>query len=272
MKDKDFEEFKEQLKISKSPATTRVYLLYLNQFFDFSKKSSQKVQSMDLIRFLNRLKERGMSDGGLASVRRILSAYFSSFLGRTKLLKKVPIKRSSKQPVVLTKEEVRQLIAAGGTKRNKLIIEFLYCTGLRVSEAARAERQHLNEAKGTLFVPSGKGDKDRTTVFSRLWLARYKRHFTKKRQRFVFAKKNGKPYSSKTMENIIVLSARRGKLRKKITPHTLRHSFATHLLEAGENIRKVQVLLGHSNLATTQIYTHISTKQLESTADLLEGF
>jgi len=269
MKDKDFEEFKEQLKISKSSETTRVYLLYLNKFFAFCKKPSQKVDSFDIIKFLNSLKAKGMSDSGLASVRRILSAYFSGFLGKRQILKKIPVKHSMKQPIVLTREEVKKLIACAGSVRNKLVIEFLYSTGVRVSEAVRAKRSHLNEAKGTLFVPSGKGDKDRVTVFSKAWLKRYKRHFTKKRQKFIFAKKNGKPYSKKTFENIVAFAVKRAKLKKKITPHTLRHSFATHLLESGESIRKIQALLGHSNLATTQIYTHISTKQIEKTRDLL---
>lgn len=269
MRDKDFEEFKEQLKISKSPETMRVYLLYLNKFFAFCKKPSNKVESVDLIKFLNHLKEGGMSDGGIACVRRVLSAYFSNFLGKSRMLKRIPLKRSQVLPVVLTRDEVRQLIAHGGSKEKKLMIEFLYSTGLRVSEAVKAERSHINENNATLFVPKGKGNKDRYTIVSRQWLKRYKNTCTKKRQKFVFQKKKS-PYSEETFRCLVVNAARKAKLKKKVTPHTLRHSFATHLLDAGENIRKIQELLGHASLATTQIYTSISLKQIEKTKNPLE--
>ncbi len=268
--DKDFEDFKELAKISYSKSTQNLYLLYLHQFFNYCKKTSQKVETMDIIRFLNHLKEeKNFSDNGIASVRRVLSAYFGKHLG-TDIMRKIPIKRARHLPVVLSREEVKRLINAADSEKEKLIIEFFYSTGVRVSEAVAVERQDIDKIRGLLRV-RGKGDKDRYTIIPLDWLERYSKVWKKQKQRFLFAKKNNTPYGVIAFERVVKRVAKKARLKKHVTPHTLRHSFATHLLERGENIRKIQKLLGHASLATTQLYTDVSTKEIVKTQSLLEG-
>lgn len=268
-KDKDFEDFKEFAK-TYSASTQKLYLHYLTQFFGYCKKSSSKVESVDVMRFLNYLREeKNYSDNGIGSVRRVMSAYFGKHMGKD-IMRKIPIKRSRHLPVVLTREEIKKLIGGARNEKERLIIEFLYSTGVRVSEAVATERQHIDKSRGLLRV-RGKGDKDRYTIIPLDWLQRYGKGWKKKKQRFLFAKKNNKPYRVLTFERIVKRAAGNARLRKRVTPHTLRHSFATHLLERGENIRKIQKLLGHASLATTQLYTEVSTKEIVKTKSLLEG-
>lgn len=268
-KDKDFEDFKEFAK-TYSASTQKLYLHYLHQFFEHCKKTSQDVEAVDVMRFLNYLREqKNYSDNGIGSVRRVLSAYFSKHM-EMKIMHKIPIKRSRHLPVVLDREEVKRLVNAAGSEKEKMIIEFLYSTGVRVSEAVAVERQNIDKTRGLLRV-RGKGDKDRYTIIPLDWLQRYSKAWKKKKQRFVFAKKNNKPYKVLTFERIVKRAAEKAKLKKKVTPHTMRHCFATHLLERGENIRKIQKLLGHSSLSTTQLYIEVSTKEIVKTKSLLEG-
>jgi len=267
--DKDFENFKEFVK-TYSQSTQKLYLHYLTQFFSFVKKSSQDVEAVDAMRYLNFLREqKNYSDNSIASVRRVLSAYFGKHVGKD-IMAKIPIKRTKHLPVILTREEVKRLIDAADTEKEKLVIEFLYSTGVRVSEAVAIERQQIDKKRGLLRI-RGKGDKDRYTVIPLDWLRRYSQVWKKKKQRYLFAKKNNKPYGVLAFERIVRRAAEKARLRKRVTPHTLRHSFATHLLEMGENIRKIQKLLGHSSLATTQIYVSVSTKEIAKTPSLLEG-
>lgn len=269
MRDKDFEDYKQELELA-SESTKSVYLFYLNKFFDLVKKPSREIKRPDVIKFLNSLKADNQAIATQKMALRVLSAYFKKYLDRKHVTEGISLPRESKERVVLTREEVKDLIGAPKlSERDRLIIEFVYCSGVRVSEVVKLEKRDIDFDTRLVRVRAGKGLKDRTTICSKKWVKKYLK-WCKKRQKFLFCKQNGSPYSIDTIQHIIRGAAEKAGIKKKVTPHTLRHSFSTHLLEAGENIRKIQILLGHSNLNTTAIYTHISTKEIGETKDLLE--
>ncbi len=168
-------------------------------------------------------------------------------------------------PRVLSREEVTRLLNAA-VGRERRILETLYATGLRVSELCRVTHQDLLVERGLLRVRMGKGRKTRYTLLPRELGAQLRRESG---ERFVFESAPGKPYTPRAVQKIVQRVAQRAGL-EDVTPHTLRHSFATHLLEAGVNIRIIQEVLGHANLQTTQVYTHVTLHELERTASPLE--
>ena len=144
----------------------------------------------------------------------------------------------------------------------------LYSTGLRVSELVNLKIDHLNFNDGTGWVRKGKGNKDRLFSISAALCSELKDYLDVREHEYVFSK--NKPLTTRNIQKIIKLTSGLAEIRKKVTPHTLRHSFATHLLENGTDIRLIQSLLGHSNLNTTQIYTHISGDQIRKVQNPLD--
>lgn len=152
--------------------------------------------------------------------------------------------------------------------KNYALISTLYSAGLRLSECLNLQVKDIDSANMTIIVRGGKGKKDRHTVLSSKLLKVLKLYYlsTKiKPQTYLFpSKKNlNRPIATHTASNIIKRATERAKINKKVTSHTFRHSFATHLLEDGYNIRKIQVILGHKSLATTMIYTHLTKNFLK---------
>jgi len=183
-------------------------------------------------------------------------------------------KKEKYLPTVLTKEEVRTLFDVTKEPRDKLILELLYSSGLRVSELCSLKIDSCNFEEGTAKVIGGKGNKDRLVILSKNWILDYQKYRAKYNKKhsseYVFAKLNGKPFSSDTIQRIVKNSAKLAKISKDISPHSLRHSYATHMLEQGENLRTIQTLLGHASIATTQIYTKVSTEDLKKVKNPLD--
>ena len=178
-------------------------------------------------------------------------------------------------PEVLSPEDVGALIEAPGTKgalalRDRAILEVLYATGARVSELCGLELQAVNFDVGYVRC-RGKGSKERVVPLggaAKKALVRYLDRGRPKQEKtssgnFLFLSRTGRPLGRDSVWNIVKKYARKLGLGKKISPHTLRHSFATHLLERGANLRAVQEMLGHADIATTEIYTHVDTMRLK---------
>jgi len=256
-----------------SPQTIKMYLCYFNEFRGFVKKPVDFVERDDIVSFLAEKKETGkVSNATLALVHASLHYFFHNIL-RKKIVEDIKIaKKAKKLPTVLSKEEVRDLIKATPPKRDRLIVQFLYSSGCRVSECVKLKTENVNFKELIGSIRGGKGNKDRTIILSKEWSKRVKKYIDKKKVKtpFVFSKKNGKPISADTVQRIVKKAAEKAGIQKHVSPHTLRHSYATHLLEAGENIRKIQELLGHSDLSTTQIYTKVSMKELKKVKSPLD--
>jgi integrase/recombinase XerD len=181
-----------------------------------------------------------------------------------------------KIPDVLLPQEVEALLAAPNVRdtkglRDKAILEVMYATGMRVSEAADVRMQDVNLEVG--FVRCrGKGNKERVVPLGAKAITSLNKYFATSRKKLakrsspdnIFLNRSGKRISRQSLWKIVTQYARTARIKKKIRPHILRHSFATHLLERGAGLRAVQEMLGHSDISTTQIYTHINRDRLKS--------
>jgi len=240
-----------------------------------------KINKIDITNFMLAQKDRGLAAN---SVARKLAAIrmFHRFLARERITKNDPTtlidspRLWKKIPDSLSLSEVELLIATPNIRqkqgvRDKAILETLYATGMRVSEAVNLRLDNVNLDIGFLRC-IGKGDKERVVPLGSKAIASIKRylevsrpHFLKNKQsENLFLSRFGKKISRQSFWKIIKKYAREAKIKKPIRPHILRHSFATHLLERGADLRSVQEMLGHSNIATTQIYTHVNRDMLKS--------
>lgn len=182
-------------------------------------------------------------------------------------------------PSVLSEDEINALLDAPNLsepdeKRDKAMLEVMYASGLRVSELINLEKSQVNFNQQLLRI-RGKGNKERIIPIGEFALSYLNDYVTDVRidnvgakSNYVFLTKYGEPMSRQYFHRIIKKYAARAGIEKNVTPHTLRHSFATHLLENGAQLRIVQTLLGHTTVATTQIYTHVSSKRILSVYDL----
>jgi site-specific recombinase XerD len=188
-------------------------------------------------------------------------------------------KKAATLPVVLSQEEVARLIEAAVSPIHRLILMTLYATGLRRTELTQLKIADIDAPRMMIHVRGGKGRKDRDVMLSpRLLeaLRHYWRGLKRKPKVWLFPGGNwhtdvDRPINDRVVWNACAQAARRAGLEKPIHPHTLRHSFATHLLEAGADVRTIQVLLGHSSLKATTIYLHLSGRHLQATASPLDA-
>jgi len=257
----------------------------LNTYIDFVKSRSinslSKTTRNEITDFMFQQKDRGLSAN---SVARRLAAIrmFYRFLVRERILNNDPTslidspKLWKKIPETLSVNEVEALLSQPNTKnsqgiRDKAILETLYATGMRVSELVNLKLADVKLEIGFLRC-IGKGNKERIIPLGKKAISSLKRFLEvgrpamlkKKESEFLFLNRFGKKISRQSLWKLIKRYAKLARIKKPMRPHILRHSFATHLLERGADLRSVQEMLGHSNISTTQIYTHINKDRLKS--------
>ncbi len=163
------------------------------------------------------------------------------------------------------------MIVGIGNKKHRTIVELLYGAGLRVGEVVRIRMKDVDLDRMQLHVVQAKGAKDRYTILpTALQMILEVQNGLKTQDDFLFTNGRGGRLTTASIQKIVSQSAERATISKKVTPHTLRHSFATHLLEAGTDIRYIQELLGHAKLATTQMYTHVARSSLDTITSPLD--
>jgi site-specific recombinase XerD len=195
-----------------------------------------------------------------------LKFFHENVLGE-KFAGKVPIAKSSRNlPKVLSKKEVEKMILLTNNLTHRAIITFLYYAGLRISELINLKSNNIDFERELIHV-RGKGEKERVVFLHPKIKQLFE--FMNTGKSFIFKSNRNQKYTKRTVQQIIKNSAKKAGIRKRVTPHMLRHSFATHLLEAGADIRHIQKLLGHSSVSTTQIYTHVAGKDIRKLANLL---
>jgi integrase/recombinase XerD len=258
-----------EIKISKlSPYTLRNYLLFNKQLLEHSNKQPEEIDQNDIKFFMA---EKMTERAGISTILFLASIKFAY----TNLFQRDPTsgikrpKNEKKIPSVLTKQEVIQLINSSKTTKSKLILQMLYSSGIRVSELVNLKKQDLDFNENIGWVRSGKGKKDRMFILSKKLSIKLKK-YTEKHSDWHYIFSENKPLSTRNIQKIVQKAAFFANINKDVHPHTLRHSFATHLLDAGTDLRKIQTLLGHSSIATTQIYTHISSEQIKSIKNPLD--
>jgi site-specific recombinase XerD len=162
-------------------------------------------------------------------------------------------------PVVLSRPEVEKLIVAVENLKHKVVLMLLYSCGLRLSECIDLRPIHIESSRMKVRVEQGKGSKDRYTILPQRTLLTLREYFLHYRPKvWLIEGKGGKQYGKRTIGKVVTNAARKAGIKKNVTPHTLRHSFATHLMEAGIALPVIQKLLGHANLRTTMVYLHVS--------------
>jgi len=264
------DKLKAELKIRGfSPLTVRNYCFFVEKFLAHAGKKAEDLGEDDVKAYISEMYDS-------KSKNTIMLAIASLKFFFVQVLKKdfanIPMpKKERRLPEVLNKREVRNLIDSTDTVKSRLIVSLLYSTGLRVSELVNLKVGDLNFEEKTGWVRKGKGNKDRLFVMSGAVMNEIKDYLAMrgKDNEYVFSKT--KPLTTRNIQKIIKGAKTRAGISKKTTPHTLRHSFATHLLENGTDIRTIQVMLGHSSLSTTQVYTHISSEQLKKVANPFDG-
>ncbi len=248
-----------------SENTIKSYTLHTRNFLKWLNKSVMDVGNEDVKRYVSKkLMDEGVSSRTIASIIAALRFFFSEVVGRP-IVNIKPPKQEKKLPVVLSREEVRKMINTADNPKHRLLLQLLYSSGLRISECLNLRLEDIDLRSRTGLVKGGKGKKDRIFILSEKVvqeLERYAAENNLSRNDFLFPGKNNSRMSVRAAQKIIAGISKKAGINKKVTPHTLRHSFATHLLEQGVDIRKIQELLGHANLSTTQIYTKVSTEEL----------
>jgi integrase/recombinase XerD len=197
-----------------------------------------------------------------------IKIFFESVLGMEFSARMRPIKKEVSLPVVLNKEEIMKMIDCTSNLKHKGVLLFLYYAGMRCQEIVFLRWENIDLARKVINVRIAKGDHQRT-VFLHEKIIDFLNVFGLKKEGFVFLSASGKQYSFRTIQKIVKNACIKAKIKVKAHPHTLRHSFATHLLENGADLRNIQDLLGHKNLTSTQVYTHLANRDMDKLAKLL---
>ena len=280
--------FLEYLAVEKGLAQNTIlsYSRDIRKFLDFVKASKlvwNRVSEEALVRFIHGESKAGLSARSLARLISALRSFFK-FLVLSGFLKKDPSSQLTTPstwlslPKFMTVKEVEELLRTPDEKkpqglRDRAMLEVLYGSGLRVSELASLKLAEVNLEDGFL-VCRGKGGKERIVPLGRSACGAVARYLAEVRPLVVsgereelFLSRRGKAFTRQGLWKLLRQHARAAGLSSKISPHILRHSFATHLLERGADLRSVQLMLGHSQVTTTQIYTHVSRERLRRVYD-----
>ena len=244
-----------------SRRTIKSYLSQNQRFLDWLGSSAKEANSQDIKNYLLYLKSQGQSNTSLNQTISALKFYYSQILKRKLFFNIKRPKREKFLPVVLTRNEVIKIINSSSNLKHKLLLSLLYGSGLRVSEVVKIKISHLDLASRSLLVKDSKGAKDRYTLLSGISLKFLNLYLVRLplEQKYLFAGQSGKSrLSQRSAQKIFDQALAKSGLKKEASCHSLRHSFATHLLEKGVDIRHIQKLLGHQNIKTTEIYTQVA--------------
>ncbi len=171
--------------------------------------------------------------------------------------------KDQRLPKVISKEEILTMIRLTKNIKHKCIIELLYSAGLRRSELLNLKVKDIDSKRMIISIEKAKGNKDRQTILSKTVLKDLRKYFKQyKPNKYLFEGQHKEQYSSSSVLQIVKRAAKQSNIIKPVTPHMLRHSFATHLLEEGTDIRIIQSLLGHNSIKTTEIYAHVANHQI----------
>jgi site-specific recombinase XerD len=248
-----------------SESTVKSYYNFLVQFHTWNQSRSELNENL-LFNYVEYLKSLDKSYSFIKNS--IISlTLFSELVLKQKLKRDCfkKIKRQSKLPVVLSLAEVKQIIDSIDNTKHKAFISLIYSCGLKISECINLKLSDIDSSRMLIKIVQGKGRKERYVQLSQkllLLLREYNKDYKPKVNLFQGQFKN--EYSARSIQNALKKAVQKCRIAKKITVHTLRHSFGTHLVEQGVDIRIIQEILGHQDIRTTQIYTHISSANISS--------
>jgi site-specific recombinase XerD len=259
----------------RSDRTIENYLYSLKGFTSFLEPRALAEASVDdILAYQLDISAHGRSDSTVRVATYALRGFFRDVLERKDWnYARLPHPRRRKSlPEIMSVEEVQALFDAAPNPKYLTIFEVFYASGLRTSEVVHLEPRHIDGERLVMRVERGKGQKDRLVVLSKRLLLDLRAYWLRYRpQRYLFeGKRPGKPIDPTSIQRAFRAACRKAGITKRVTPYSLRHAFATHLVEAGTNLRVVQSLLGHQSLSTTAVYTHLSQTWLAQVTSPLD--
>ena len=254
-----------------SSKTCKAYIDINLKFLEWTRKSPREISNNDLKRYLEYRRHAGVSASTLSVTMNALKFYYQKILKRKFFADIKHPKKAQILPVVLSLEDVYKLLDRLDNQKHRLALSLMYGSGLRVAEVVALKVQDLDFDRKIIHVKSGKGNKDRITILSPK-LAQELKLFLKNKQaqEYVISGRENKPLTTRSIQKVFIKALKQAEIKKQATCHSLRHSFATHLLENGTDIRYIQKLLGHKKLETTQIYTQVTNKAIQGLVSPLD--
>jgi integrase/recombinase XerD len=253
--------------------TARSYCaLFANFVYHYRERHLHDINEQDIKAYVYGIVKSGKSVSYQNQIINAIKFYYEQVLDMPQRFYEIDRpNKERKLPLVLSEEEVVRLLDAVNNLKHKAILVTLYSCGLRISELLALKLTDIQSDRKLVLVREGKGKKDRTTVLAAMTLELLRKYYRAYRPAvYLFEGGPGIPYSAKSVSNILKRALDRAGINKQATPHTLRHSFATHLLENGTDLRYIQVLLGHNSPKTTEIYAHVSTRYLREVQSPIE--
>jgi len=242
-----------------SPRTIEAYVSVIRDLYQYYKKPPRELRTDDIKEYLFEKQVAGLSSQTISLYANAINFLYSEIYKLRDFEKIQHPKRSKKLPVVLNRGELQLLFKQTKNKKHKLLLALSYAAGLRVAEAVHLMVRDIDLEELTLIVRQGKGKKDRLTILSKSLILPLRELLDGKRESdFVFQSERGGHLTSAAAQKIFYACLKKSGIKKPASFHSLRHSFATHLLENGTDVRYVQELLGHANIRTTQLYTKVT--------------
>jgi site-specific recombinase XerD len=266
--------FLQKLELKKyAQNTARTYINQFEGFINFYKnKPLEELGEIEIRQYISHLIRLGHSDSTVNQNINSIKFYYEVVLNMPNRFYEIerPIKKE-KLPEVLSKDEINRIISYIQNKKHKCMISTIYSAGLRVSELINLKISDVDSGRMMIRIENSKGGKDRYTLLSKNLLNQLRTYYSEyKPKEYLFEGMNGEYYSSSSIRSILKRAVAKAGIKKKVRTHTLRHSFATHLLEQGTDLRSIQSLLGHNNLSTTEIYTHVANNFIKNIKNPLD--
>jgi len=251
-----------------SSSTIKTYTEAVKIFLEFmTPKSAREIEAKDMVRFVNEyIIKNGLSYSYQNQIVNGAKLYFREVVkSQIDVDKFERPRREHKLPNVLSKEEVKAILEAPKNHKHRCMLSLIYACGLRRSELLHLKAENINSKRHLLIILNAKGKKDRIIPISDKVIEMLREYYKLYKPRvWLFEGQNaGEQYSEQSLQSVLKQSIEKCKIKKPVTLHWLRHSYATHLLEGGTDLRYIQELLGHKSSRTTEIYTHVSTKSIQ---------
>lgn len=253
--------------------TVKTYVNCFEKFINAHHETDyMKIDEREIRTYLQKLIQKGYSDSYVNQMINSIKFYYEIVKGMPNRFYSIERPRKKETlPKVISLEEVQGIILNTNNIKHKCIVSLLYSAGLRRSELLNLTLKDIDSKRMTILVKNSKGGKDRITMLNENVLKDLRKYYKKwKPKKYLFEGKEGTQYSGSSVLKIIQRAAKKAGIKKNISPHILRHSFATHLLENGTDLRYIQSLLGHSSSKTTEVYTQVATNHLKNIKSPIE--
>lgn len=242
--------------------TVKTYVNCFEKFINAHEETDYMgINEIQIRAYLQKLIQAGHSNSYVNQMINSIKFYYEIVKGMPNRFYTIerPIKEHT-LPKVLSKQEIKDILDATSNIKHKCILGLLYSSGLRIGELLNLKLEDIDSKRMLVNVKQGKGNRDRLTLLSEKILVQLREYYKmEKPKNWLFESPDGKKYSSTSVQAILKKSAATAGIKKRVHPHMLRHSFATHLLENGTDLRYIQNLLGHKSTRTTEVYTHVAT-------------